>query len=119
MKKSPSLRIQQHWHPIFKAYQQSGMGVAAFCEEHGICSTSFYARRKQLKATMLENKSSGFIRLANGNAAVARTSIPSVSMIKHKQFEPLRIQTPNGYQVEFCLSEENGLDKVFSLLKAL
>ena len=108
MTEYPSLKVQKHWNPIFKAQESSGLPVAKFCAKQGIQATSFYSRRKEIRL-MSEKKQSGFIRLSNDSEKELQQDNP----------RPVRIQTPNGYKIEFCMIADEGLDKVLGLLKAL
>lgn len=109
MNKVPSKRVQEYWKPVFQAHETSGLSVAAFCAQRKMCSTSFYARRKQLRGA--QDQKHGFVKLLPSTVRVsetATTSRPSVS-----------IRTPNGYEVAVSLSGNNALGELFWILKGL
>lgn len=39
---------EEHWRKQVELWQRSGLSVCAFCKEHGIVETSFYAWRREL-----------------------------------------------------------------------
>ena len=41
-------RTKEEWEVLFTAQEQSGLSVAAFCREQGLCNKYFGLRRKQL-----------------------------------------------------------------------
>jgi len=40
-------RSQQEWQSIFQQQQDSGLNVQAYCDQHDLCSKTFYAHRRQ------------------------------------------------------------------------
>lgn len=47
-------RSQQEWTSIFQHQKDSGLNVHTYCEQHDLCSKTFYAHRRQ---TMVSQKS--------------------------------------------------------------
>jgi hypothetical protein len=43
-------RKEQQWRRWLQLWQQSGLTVRAFCEQHGLSQPSFYAWRRRLHA---------------------------------------------------------------------
>ena len=98
------------WQIIIEAQESSGKNVVEYCNTNGICRSSFYGRRKQLRNAL--NKRPGFLKLMP--SAEANIFIPALS---HET--PINIRTPNGYQIDFRLPVENGLGKILGILKSL
>ena len=117
--------MQDKWQRLADDQGKSGLSVGAFCAKRGICSTHFYARRKELRILRQDKPRSGFIRLTTGNSFPDRNkNILSVQKIRppfiaHRDPLPVRIQTPNGYSVEAVLTGNSELAEVFGLLKSL
>ena len=44
-------RSQQEWVSIFQHQKDSGLNVQAYCEQHDLCSKTFYAHRRQTVAS--------------------------------------------------------------------
>ncbi len=124
MNKIPSIKVQAYWESLVQEHNQSGQGVDAFCAQRGICSTSFYARRKQLRLMNQPKLKSGFIQFLkkHNTDGVKNSMIPERLPLKlddRPTALPVRIQTPNGYSVEAVISGLTGLSDVFGLLKRL
>ena len=117
--------MQRKWQRLADAQGKSGLSVNAFCTKRRICSTHFYARRKELRILRQDKPQSGFIRLTAGNSfSDHNKSMLPVQKIRpplivHRDPLPVRIQTPNGYSVEAVLANDSELAKVFGLLKSL
>ena len=39
---------EEYWHKQLALWQKSGLSIRAFCKEHGVVETSFYAWRREL-----------------------------------------------------------------------
>ena len=135
--------MQHKWQRLADAQDRSGLSVDAFCAKRGICSTYFYARRKELRILRQDKPRSGFIRLTAGDTfsdhnksilpaqnirpqLIARrdpqpTPVPTIAMGAPAPTLSMgvRIQTPNGYSVETVVAGNHGLAEVFGLLRAL
>ena len=118
MNEIPSLKVRKHWGPVVRAHEHSGMAVDAFCAKRGISTTSFYARRKQLRLMGNGLKESGFIRVSAGNPAENRINILPLRECQAESM-PVRIQTPNGYSVEALAAGTRGLADILGILKGL
>lgn len=46
-------RNQQEWTSIFQHQKDSGLNVQAYCEQHDLCSKTFYAHRRE---SLTENR---------------------------------------------------------------
>jgi hypothetical protein len=104
----PKARIK--WQAIIEAQESSGVDVVEYCNTNGICRSSFYGRRKQLRHAL--NKKRGFLKLLPSGEADMFISASS-----HET--PVNIRTPNGYQIGLRLPDENGLGKILGILKSL
>jgi hypothetical protein len=124
MNKIPSLKVRAYWESLIKEHNQSGQGVDAFCAQRGVCSTSFYARRKQLRLMDKPERQSGFIQFLEKHHPTTDQSRAVQIKIspKHDDHQvtlPVRIQTPNGYNVEAVINGFKGLADIFGMLKGL
>ncbi|VAW59566.1 hypothetical protein MNBD_GAMMA08-784 [hydrothermal vent metagenome] len=54
-------RSQQEWESIFQHQKDSDLNVQAYCEQHNMCSKTFYAHRR--KSLIAENDASPFIKI--------------------------------------------------------
>jgi hypothetical protein len=48
---------EKYWREQIKLWQESGLSVRAFCKEHGVVETSFYAWRRELIVRARESNS--------------------------------------------------------------
>jgi hypothetical protein len=124
MKAITNLKVQTYWESLVKEHEQSGLGVEAFCVKRAICSTSFYARRKQLRLMANPERQSGFIQFLERHTPVSDKNLASPMKISLKPGDrqvalPVRIQTPNGYSVEAVINGLKGLTDIFGMLKGL
>ena len=124
MKAITNLKVQSYWESLVKEHEQSGVGVDAFCAKRGICATSFYSRRKQLRLMSKSGRPSGFIRfLEKHTADKAISPVVTARVLSEadngQAVLPVRIQTPNGYSVEAVVGGVQGLANVFGLLKGI
>ena len=98
------------WRAIINAQEVSGITIDAYCKAKGICRSSFYGYRKQLRHPIVMKP--GFLKLTP--VAEANMFMPVASCET-----PISIRTPNGYQIGLKLPNENGLAKIFGILKSL
>ena len=124
MKAITNFRIQSYWESLVTEHEQSGVDVDTFCAKRGICATSFYTRRKQLRLMGKAGRLSGFIQFFEKPAAdkmhrpvVAARILPEAD--NRQAALPVRIQTPNGYSVEAVVGGIHDLARVFGSLKGL
>jgi len=48
MKINRHRRTDRQWRRLFEVHRQSGLSVAAFCGQHGLAASTFFARRASL-----------------------------------------------------------------------
>lgn len=46
-----SRRSAQQWEQLFSAFQHSELSVTAFCQQHNLSASNFYAWRKRLASS--------------------------------------------------------------------
>ena len=54
-------RTNLEWQSLFEQYESSSVTQRAFCEEHGLSLSTFFAKRRQLQ-TANQSESVGFVR---------------------------------------------------------
>jgi len=54
----PHYRNADQWHALFEQQKNSGLGIAAFCQQKNLTTSNFYTWRKKLKGA-LEPSDSG------------------------------------------------------------
>ncbi|WP_103261279.1 IS66 family insertion sequence element accessory protein TnpA [Vibrio anguillarum] len=54
-------RTNQEWRTLFEHYESSSVTQRAFCEEHGLSLSTFFAKRRQLQ-TANQSESVGFVK---------------------------------------------------------
>ncbi|MDH5923978.1 IS66 family insertion sequence element accessory protein TnpB [Vibrio splendidus] len=54
-------RTNLEWQTLFEQYESSNITQRAFCEEHGLSLSTFFAKRRQLQ-TANQSESVGFVR---------------------------------------------------------
>jgi len=118
MDKIPSLKVREYWASMVKAHEESGLAIGKFCAKHEISTTSFYARRKQLRLMGTGPRRSGFIQVSGGNHTENRINI---FPLRERQTEsiPVRIQTPNGYGIEALAANIQGFADILGILRSL
>nr|WP_258184817.1 IS66 family insertion sequence element accessory protein TnpB [Vibrio splendidus] len=52
-------RTNLEWQSLFEQYESSSVTQRAFCEEHGLSLSTFFAKRRQLQ-TVNQSESVGF-----------------------------------------------------------
>jgi len=76
-------RSQQEWQSIFQQQKESGLNVQIYCEQHDLCSKTFYAhRRKALTSHKTPLPKSQFIKIQNKPGS---TNLENESCILHYQ----------------------------------
>lgn len=84
---NPSQTKQRHWEQRFEARRASGLSVAAWCQQEGIASSTYYYWRQH----SADKKSSPtFIALPALAAETPRAT----------QATTLTIHTPGGYRID-------------------
>ncbi|MFA0625872.1 IS66 family insertion sequence element accessory protein TnpB [Vibrio breoganii] len=54
-------RTNLEWQSLFEQYESSSVTQRAFCEEHGLSLSTFFAKRRQLQ-TASQSESVGFVK---------------------------------------------------------
>ncbi|MFA0372265.1 IS66 family insertion sequence element accessory protein TnpB, partial [Vibrio sp. 10N.222.54.F6] len=54
-------RTNLEWQTLFEQYESSSVTQHAFCEEHGLSLSTFFAKRRQLQ-TATPSESVGFVK---------------------------------------------------------
>ena len=107
-------KTEDRWREAVSAQKASGSGPGEYCRKERICLTSFYAWRKRLGMSKWPaagvKLSKGFMRLMPPAPLVAE---PVAAMAA------IRIETPNGYQVDAGYEGEDGLKSVLNVLRCL
>ncbi len=77
-------RSQQEWTSIFQHQKNSGLNVQVYCEQHNLCSKTFYAHRRQTfppqKNTLTRSK---FIKIQKTSSATLPENITCVLHYKN------------------------------------
>lgn len=103
-------KARAKWQAIIDAQEKSGLDIVEYCRVNGLCRSTFYGRRKQLRQVLPAK--AGFLKLMPH----AETDLP----IPAAMYEtPVNIRTPNGYQIGLRLPDGNGLAKILGMLKGL
>ncbi|MCG9641213.1 IS66 family insertion sequence element accessory protein TnpB [Vibrio sp. Isolate34] len=54
-------RTNQEWETLLESYEHSNITQRAFCEQHGLSLSTFFAKRRQLQST-IQSAPVGFVK---------------------------------------------------------
>ena len=84
-------RSQQEWQSIFQHQTDSGLNVQAYCDQHNLCSKTFYAHRRQ--ALICHNSEQAKPKFIKIHKAPKITAPETSACILHYQNCKIHLQT--------------------------
>jgi hypothetical protein len=82
-------RSEAEWQGIFQQQNDSGLSVVTYCQQHDLCSKTFYKHRRDVKAGKNTDLSSGgFIKIKKPSSPA-----PEAVCVLHYQNCKLQIQS--------------------------
>jgi len=90
---------QQYWQGIFAQFEQSQLTVTAFCKQHQLNTSTFYAWRKRFEPayTPPSRSRAGIVPVT---VITEQHCVNQASTVSDNSAQPcVTITTPNGYQL--------------------
>ena len=89
--KKRKYRSVAEWRDLIDQQAKSGLNVAVFCAQHGICAKVFYRRRIELKQKAVDVAAGRFIQV---QAKPAQAITSPAGTVLH--YQASRLQLPPG-----------------------